>query len=210
MKKNIIFILCILVLLCTVLTIYSNYNSDNKILENTINQNNKIINSNSLTIMYETESGSGEYQISSDTTWPTDGYTFNERLSKCENGSILTWNDENKKVIMQANTSDKCYVYFDRISEKPIINNVEFVTGDGFFYISKIDVISPYSINAYYIKITNDYVLLDSYNKSLCNLTNSSFTYYIYVVDEFGNQSDVYTNTISLDFYGRTTECTVV
>lgn len=28
-------------------------------------------------MMYETESGSGEYQTSSDTTWPKEGYTFN-------------------------------------------------------------------------------------------------------------------------------------
>lgn len=36
----------------------------------------------------------------------------------CENGSILTWDDENKIVLMQANVSDRCYVYFDK---KPIL-----------------------------------------------------------------------------------------
>ena len=55
-------------------------------------------------MMYETESGSGEYQTSSDTTWPKEGYTFNEKLSKCERGSTLSWDEENKKVLLQANT----------------------------------------------------------------------------------------------------------
>ena len=107
MKKIIIIISSIIFLLCAVLTIYPNFNSDKKILKNSINQNNKIVNSNFLTMMYETEAGSGEYQISNDNTWPVDGYIFNETLSKCENGSKLTWDDENKKVIMQTNTSDK-------------------------------------------------------------------------------------------------------
>ena len=32
--------------------------------------------------------------------WPESGYIFNENLSKCENGGILTWDDENKKVFL--------------------------------------------------------------------------------------------------------------
>lgn len=85
------------------------------------NSSNVIVNdkqsfktdTNVLTMMYETAEGSGEYVVASDTTWPQDGYTFNEQLSSCENGGTLTWDDENKRVIMQTNTSDKCYVYFD-------------------------------------------------------------------------------------------------
>ena len=65
-------------------------------------------------MMYETASNSGEYQVASDTAWPQDGYIFNETLSKCENGSSLTWNEETKSVIMEAIISDKCYVYFDK------------------------------------------------------------------------------------------------
>ena len=80
-------------------------NSNHEIISN--NQSSNIINTNSLTMMYETEAGSGEYQVSSDNAWPQDGYTFNEILSKCENGSKLTWDDENKKVLLQTNTSDK-------------------------------------------------------------------------------------------------------
>ena len=73
-----------------------------------------VVSENMLTMMYETEADSGEYQVSSDITWPQDGYVFNESLSSCENGSTLSWDDGNKRVLMQANTSDKCYVYFDK------------------------------------------------------------------------------------------------
>ena len=45
--------------------------------------------------------------------WPTEGYVFNANLSKCENGGELSWDDENKRVLMSGNVSDKCYVYFD-------------------------------------------------------------------------------------------------
>lgn len=42
-----------------------------------------------------------------------EGYVFNEQLSACENGSTLSWDDENKRVLVEANVSDKCYIYFD-------------------------------------------------------------------------------------------------
>lgn len=57
--------------------------------------------------MYETEAGSGEYQISTDNTWPQEGYVFNEKLSACENGGTLSWNSETNRVVMQTNSSDK-------------------------------------------------------------------------------------------------------
>ena len=70
-------------------------------------ESKQLMNTNALTMMYETEAGSGEYQVTSDTTWPQEGYVFNEQLSACENGSTLTWDDESKKVLLQASTSDK-------------------------------------------------------------------------------------------------------
>ena len=58
-------------------------------------------------MMYETDYNSGEYQVSSDTSWPQDGYTFNETLSKCENGSRIYWDDSTNRVIVETNTIDK-------------------------------------------------------------------------------------------------------
>ena len=110
MKENII-ISCLAVLILA-LGITLIYEPNDK--EIYTSQNSEIISENSLAMMYETEAGSGEYQISSDTSWPQDGYVFNETLSKCENGSTLTWDEASKKVTLNASISDKCYVYFDK------------------------------------------------------------------------------------------------
>lgn len=130
MKKIIILSFTfILIIICIFL--YPNITSTKKIITN--NQESTKINTNSLTMMYETSAGSGEYQVSSDSSWPLEGYVFNEELSSCENGSTLTWNKENKKVLLQANSSDKCYVYFDK--ELKIVYFADYIkdlyTSDG-------------------------------------------------------------------------------
>ena len=86
--------------------IMNSYNLDKKIYENT-KESKQMVSSNVLTMMYETSTGSGEYEVSSDTSWPQEGYIFNEELSSCENGGKLSWNKETKKVVMQSNSSDK-------------------------------------------------------------------------------------------------------
>ena len=85
--------------------------------------NNKIKPSSSgIAMMLETSAGSGNYEMTTRSEWPTEGYVFNANLSKCENGSKLSWDNENKKVLMSGNKSDKCYVYFD-VYVKPTIAN---------------------------------------------------------------------------------------
>ena len=68
-----------------------------------------------ISMMLETEANSGNYEMTTRSKWPTEGYTFNTELSKCEHGSELSWDDTNKRVVMSGNVSDKCYVYFDII-----------------------------------------------------------------------------------------------
>ena len=75
---------------------------------------NPIKNTNMLTMMLETEAGTGNYEEVTQSEWPQDGYVFNASLSRCENGGTLSWDEEAKKVIMKSNISDKCYVYFDK------------------------------------------------------------------------------------------------
>ena len=102
-KIYIILIAIILVVIAIVAILLINNSTSRVVITN--DKEEKVMNTNALTMMYETEAGSGEYQVTSDTTWPQDGYIFNERLSGCENGSTITWDDENRKVLMQANTS---------------------------------------------------------------------------------------------------------
>ncbi len=206
-KVNIILIFLILLLLVIIFTLLT-FNNVNKVVisSESISKNN-IINSNTLTMMYETEADSGEYQVSSDTTWPEDGYIFNSELSSCENGSKITWDDEKKKVVMQANTSDKCYVYFDKKPAIEIIN----ATGHAGEVSVGIDSVSINSINPikiYYVKFIN---LTTNEESEVISFTEIPYRYYsyygiilpcvspdenviaeLYVEDIYGNISNVY------------------
>ena len=66
-----------------------------------------------LSMNLEQTAGSGDYKTVTQSKWPTEGYKFNAELSRCENGSTLSWDDTKKAVIVSGNLSDKCYVYFD-------------------------------------------------------------------------------------------------
>ena len=90
-------------------------------------ENNKIKTSSSgIAMMLETSAGSGNYEMTTRSEWPTEGYVFNAELSKCENGGELSWDNENKKVLMNSNKSDKCYVYFD-VYVKPQVLLADYV-----------------------------------------------------------------------------------
>lgn len=110
MKKKIIFISSFILLILFIIN--SNYNNK-VVLENTKKTIKK--NNNLLSIMLETSQGSGEYVVSNNSTWPGVGYIFNTTLSKCENGSELSWDNTTKSVVFKGNVSDKCYVYFDSV-----------------------------------------------------------------------------------------------
>lgn len=105
------------------------------LMVNFIMYNNKIIyvnsvyngnNNDTLAIMLESSFKSGEYDTSSDNVWPSSGYTFNSSLSKCENGSSITWDEAMKNIVVSGNVSDKCYVYFDKLGLDVQLNNYTF------------------------------------------------------------------------------------
>ena len=89
-----------------------NNKSENKLEE--VNEPKIKKNINTLSMMLETGAGSGNYEMTTRSEWPTKGYKFNADLSVCEHGSELSWDDTNKTVLMTGNTSDKCYIYFDK------------------------------------------------------------------------------------------------
>ena len=135
-------ILALITLSIFIIILFLVFYKDNRVVINS-GKTNPIVNSNSLTMMYETEFGSGEYVTSSDSAWPQEGYTFNEELSSCENGSKLTWNDETKQILLEANVSDKCYVYFDVYIDPPLtcfIAGTKIWTEDGMKNIENIKV----------------------------------------------------------------------
>lgn len=110
-------------ILCLSLKEYNN----NEVLKDSNSLKN--YNINTISMMYETEANSGIYEANKNTLWPSDGYIFNATLSKCENGSELSWDESAKKIIMSGNTSDKCYVYFDAPSS--LANYIKNLYTDG-------------------------------------------------------------------------------
>ena len=75
------------------------------------------VNNGFLTLMIETGANTGKYQESTSGNWPGDDYEFNSELSACEKGGELLWDNELNIVKLITDSSDKCYVYFDK---KPI------------------------------------------------------------------------------------------
>ena len=109
-KKKITIIL--MVFLAIFSTIMLVVNKDNVEITNEVGNKSKKSN-NLLTMNLEQTAGAGDYKTVTQSEWPTEGYKFNTELSRCENGSELSWDDVNKKILMSGVSADKCYVYFD-------------------------------------------------------------------------------------------------
>ena len=110
MRKFIVSVVVTLIVLCGASLYVYKTNNVSETYENKDNKNN----SNMLSMMLETSAGSGEYQKTSASAWPTEGYEFNSTLSKCKNGSNLSWDSDKKQVLFEGNAKDDCYVYFDK------------------------------------------------------------------------------------------------
>lgn len=112
MKKRLLFFGVIGLVSFTVILLKENIMLKSKINIGTDNVE-KVKRKDMLSMMLETDAGSGNYELTTRDSWPTEGYIFNSTLSKCENGGKLSWDDENKRVLMSGNVTDKCYIYFD-------------------------------------------------------------------------------------------------
>lgn len=111
MKKKLILIIILIFIICITFFITEEVNFKKDVSNNSVIKKETKL----LTMNLEQTAGAGDYKTVTQSEWPTEGYKFNSELSKCENGSTLSWDDTKKVVIMQGNISDKCYVYFDKI-----------------------------------------------------------------------------------------------
>ena len=111
-KKYRIILYTSIFLLCVVASIILVVKKSNSVYEE--ESKPKVVKHKSMLSMnLEQTAGSGDYKTVTQSSWPTEGYKFNAELSKCENGSTLSWDDTKNAVIVSGNLSDKCYVYFD-------------------------------------------------------------------------------------------------
>jgi len=92
----------------------------------------EIINNELLSYLYETQIDSGIYQTTNESNWDLTNYRFNSKLSKCQNGSKLSYNEITKQVTLQGNKADKCYLYFDQVSHTKFSDYIKSLyTSDG-------------------------------------------------------------------------------
>ena len=161
----------------------------------------QVNNTNMLTMMLKTEAGTGNYEETTASEWPQDGYIFNESLSRCENGGTLSWDDNAKKIILNTNVSDKCYVYFDKINPLIITNASLEINRDGYVIITEVITNPIVNISKYYLLLedNDEYIStnLRDYNPDLtaCVKAGDKITYSLYIIDENGNISDIYNSS---------------
>ena len=185
------------VVLCGICFVTCNFHDATNIEDtptNKINQNN-----NMLSMMLETDSGSGQYEMTSLSSWPTNGYVFNEQMSKCEQGSILRWDDANKKVIMKGNVSDKCYVYFDKYN--PIKINSYTITPNGKKITISISATGGTGTITKYFYSKDDgasYVESTSNTYTFTNLAKGTYKIKAYVLDSNNKTSEYISKNIEI------------
>ena len=106
-RKIVVIISLFILVFASFIIANSNKNLETEEIKNTV----KI--SKGISMNLEQTAGAGDYKTVTQSSWPTEGYIFNSELSRCENGSTLSWDNTKKVVIVSGNLSDKCYVYFD-------------------------------------------------------------------------------------------------
>ena len=97
MKKIINRLIIVILVLSNIILLYNIYDLKKEVLS--YKENYKKSKKNMISMMLETDTNSKTYIQSTDSTWPSDGYVFNVEMSKCEQGSTLKWDEENKKVV---------------------------------------------------------------------------------------------------------------
>ena len=172
-KKYIIITTVTLVMVITFIT-YFNYLKNNRIYKEE-NVNKSIEVAKSISMMLEQTAGAGDYKTVTQSKWPTEGYKFNAELSRCENGSTLSWDDTKKAIVISGNLSDKCYVYFDIFSQislvKYVISQYTGTQGENGIYYHNSSLANGAGDNSYRYAgasdSVNNYICLGS-NESSC------------------------------------------
>ena len=195
-------ILVIIIILITTLSLILNKDFDNEVFMTNVDEEKTSQVGGFLTLMLETEAGSGTYEKSTSSSWPGSDYIFNENLSACENDGKLSWNDEKKAVILNSFGSDACYVYFD-LYIRPIINNVtvnEITANSISISVESVGGTSNISGGSFVISTTDgaliytDSTLSGTYDEIVYNNLSAGTDYIIriYYTDELGYESDIY------------------
>ena len=198
-KKILLISIVLLTLILITIVIFNNIdNEESNIISNI--KDKQVINNNMITMMYETEAGSGEYTETSDNTWPESGYIFNENLSGCENGGELEYNSINKTVNLLSNKSDRCYVYFDKY-DGVWIDNVSVTNVTGSSVTLDISATSENgNITTYYYSLNDSEEYQETTSSPITINDLNKLTEYkisIYAIDSTNARSNIYELDVS-------------
>ena len=196
MKKRIILTLVILVSIGFGILIGTNFNNEKTYTEDKPKQ---IKNENTLSMMLEQTTGAGDYVKTEASSWPTDGYLFNSTLSKCENGGEVAWDSDNNTVLMMGNTSDKCYIYFDKYSVIKI-NNYSITSSANSIIITINANSGTGAISKYYYSKDGGATYIDSSNNTytFSGLSKGTYNIKAYVMDSNNKSSSTISKSIEI------------
>ena len=202
-KKYIILSIITLVLLITFLTSFNYFKTSNTYVENNSNNQTKITKGISMNL--EQTAGAGDYKTVTQSSWPTEGYKFNAELSRCENGSTLSWDDTKKAIVISGNLSDKCYVYFDIATTTYILPSVTKVTPTTKYNqitVTTTGTKGTNEISKYYYSINNSSYVEGTSTYTFTNLNEqTTYTIKVKVADINGRMSNEYSLSATTDAY---------
>lgn len=189
-KKIIVLLITFLALsvLSNIYLLYSNYSLRNILFQEQSSSTPK--KKDLMSLMLETEQGSGMYEASKTGEWPDGEYVFNKELSKCENGGELSWDNDKNQVVMVGNSSDKCYLYFN-IDTSVTINSFDVTNTETTITITMDAQSTNGAIAKYYYSIDDgeNYVSSTS-NTYTFNITEiRTYKIKIYAEDGIGRKS---------------------
>ena len=154
-----------------------------------------------LTLMLEQDDGT--YKKTSASTWPGDGYAFNNELSGCERGGELVYDRETNIVKLISSGSDKCYVYFDKYNVAKITNVTNTKTTNS-VTLTVITEAGENPIDKYYFSKDNgsSYVESTSQTYTFTELTpNTTYTFKVYAKDTLGYETNEETVQVTTNAY---------
>ena len=159
-------------------------------------------NNANINIIAYIEQSDGSYKETNDI--PTNG-SFNEEQSICSNDATVRWENNELIVSNLTKSGTRCYLYFYRDKEIPVIEDLEAKTIG-----SSITITINASDN---VGITRYYYVIDE-GKPIEKTTNThtfeqltigqSYEITVYVIDESGNKSEKVTKTVMVSLSGRT------
>ena len=154
-----------------------------------------------LTLMLEQDDGT--YKKTSASTWPGDGYAFNNELSGCERGGELVYDRETNIVKLISSGSDKCYVYFDKYNVAKITNVTNTKTTNSVTLTVTTEA-GENPIDKYYFSKDggNSYEESTSQTYTFNELTpNTTYTFKVYAKDTLGYETNEETVQVTTNAY---------